>query len=820
MLEHGLRLEADLVAHGLPLRRSRFYIPHVGWSALQGQLDAGLKYQLETGKQNEVNGTVSLRDVAVRVPTLEEPVLAWKDLAVKVDPLDLLAHRAAVAEVALDGASLLVRPQGGDLLPLLAASTGNAASGTAPASPTASADTPAPPAAPAVGAANKPDEKPWHWSVAALHVTDSRVQLLSTAPPVDVGITASASNLADSGDQPGEADVIVNVANGQVALKGAVKVAPPAFGGSLQISDLSLPGLARAVPAVPQELLQSGRLSSDLKIEAGLAAPGDGTVPTAGDVRVRGKLSLADLGVRGVAPQDFSLTAKAVDLGIADLDVPGVLPSSAPAAASDLRFKGQLDLSNLELSGPDPKAFRVGARTFEVPITALSLPGLLPAKGHVESAAPIRVALGEVRLNEPTVQVTRTAKGFLLPNFSGSRAQPEASPPAEGTPRAVEVSLASLRLDKGTVAMTDQTVKPFFNGRLSPLDVDLRQVRWPGPSVGDFRLSAVGSERGRLDVYGALAGGSGWFQVDVDKLALAPFNPYATSFSSYSIASGKLSVSTKGSFAKGDYQAGNSITLHDFDVQGGAGESLFQQQFGIPLSMALALLRNVNGNIDLNIPVSGGAEGTKIGLLAVIRSALQDALVNALASPLKLVGAVFGGKGDGKPLAPEPIAFLPGRPELASQGAEQVKQLGELLASRPGIGVTLDTSVTEEDVRWLREQDLLTAWKKEGVFARLAALTEKGVRDRVRDALEARAQDKPGKLSPEDAKALDGWLAEQPAISPARLRALAEARLQQVQEQLQKASGVESNRIKLAEPAATLAQGTPVVNMTLSAAGG
>jgi hypothetical protein len=198
---------------------------------------------------------------------------------------------------------------------------------------------------------------------------------------------------------------------------------------------------------------------------------------------------------------------------------------------------------------------------------------------------------------------------------------------------------------------------------------------------------------------------------------------------------------------------------------------------------------------------------------------LQDAIINALASPLKLVGAVFGGKGEGKPSAPEPIAFLPGRPELASQGAGQERQLGELLASRPGIGVTLDTAVTEEDVRWLREQDLLKTWKNESVFAKLGALTQKGTRDRVREALEARAQDKPGELSPADAKALDGWLAQQPAIAAARLRGLAEARLQQVQEQLQKGSGVQSNRIKLAEPDTQPAAGAPVVNVKLRAAG-
>jgi len=819
MLEQGFRLEADLAARGLPLRRSRFYIPRVGWSALQGELDSSLKYRLETGKQNELRGTVSLRDVAIRVSNFEEPALAWKDLTVKVDPVDLIAHRAAVTEVALKGASLLVRPQGGDLLPFLAAKAGNAANAVTDATPAASPDAKTPPATAKAGAATKPGENPWHWSLASLHVDDSRVLLLGAEAPVDVGIAAAVSGLADSGEQPGKADLTITVAKGQIGLKGAVKVAPPAFGGSLKISDLSLPGLARAAGAVPLALLQSATLSSDLKIEAGLAAPGDGSAPAANDVRVSGKLALADLQATGVAPQNFAVTAKSIALDIGELSAPGALSASANTEPSrDLRFKGRLSLGDLQLTGPDPKAFLLGIHALNLPITELNVPGLLPGKGQGETSKPIGIVLGDMRIESPKVRATRTADGFVLPNFSAARATAPPSPPAESAPpRSIEVKLASLRIDKGDVTMSDHTVKPFFRGRLSPLAVELSQVRWPGPSVGNFKLSAVGSEQGRLDVHGALSGGTGWFQVDADKLALPPFNPYATSFSSYSIASGKLSVSTKGSFEKGSYSADSWLTLHDFDVQGGAGQSVFQEQFGIPLSMALALLRDINGNIDLGIPVSGDSEGTKVGLFTVIRGALQHAIVNALASPLKLVGAVFGGGDENKSLAPQPIEFRPGRAELAPASSDQVTQLGELLASRPGIGVTLDTAVTQEDVRWLREQDLLETWNNESLFAKLGSLTQKGTRDRVREALEARAKDQPGELSPEDAKALDDWLAEQPAIAPARLRALAETRLQRVQKQLQEGGGVESNRIKLAEPAAELAQGVPVVSVKLGA---
>src|SRR5262249_50619919 len=104
----GMNVEVALDAERIPLQNSRLYIPRVGWSALQGEAAAKLSYRLKGTTQNELRGTISLQDVAVRVPDLEEPALAWKALTVKLDPLDLLAHRAAVADVQLAEATLVV----------------------------------------------------------------------------------------------------------------------------------------------------------------------------------------------------------------------------------------------------------------------------------------------------------------------------------------------------------------------------------------------------------------------------------------------------------------------------------------------------------------------------------------------------------------------------------------------------------------------------------------------------------------------------------------------------------------------------------------
>lgn len=900
------QLEAYLKARNLPVRRARLYIPKVGWSALDGGFDADITYNLDTGVQNAVRGSATVSDFSVRVANLDEPALGWKSLTVKIDPVDLLAQRAVVSAVDLNGAILLVRPSGGDLLPFLAAvgtdhESAPAAQNAAP--PAAEAG-----AAPPSSAAAAPTETapPWRWAVSAVHIADTRVRLLGAAAPFDVGVGLDLTDLADHADQPAHLALALTAGQGTVNVDGGVRVAPPGFGGTLKVADLSLPELGAAAGALPKDVLQAARFGSDLTVEAGLAANGAGGALPAHDVRIQGKLSLADVRLTPPSPPGVSVGVGSVDLALTELQVPGVLPGQVPAAPADgvsaggglppgdvlvrgklgvgdvkvaaagpqgytfalhsldlgmtellahgaiptamqnapggastgdVQVGGKLAVADLQLAGVDAKAFAVDVRSFELPFKEIALPGVIGGATAAAGRRPMHVALGDIRLTAPSVRITRTAQGLVLPNFSGASQPAEAtSPSAEETRPAaaaqpaptaaaaaspsVQVAVDSFRLSDGNVAVLDRTVKPFFQGGFSRMSIEVTKLRWPDLAIGNLHFAATGAEKGKLDVYGALASDGGWLQVYVDQLALVPFNPYATTFSGYSIGTGKASIVSKVSVAKARYDASNYLTLHNLDVRGGAGESLFRENFGIPLSMVLALMRDTEGNIGLDIPVTVDQEGTTIGIGTVIRGALQRAIMGALVSPLKMVGAVFSGDKI-ESVVPPAIAFLAGRPEFAPRGTEQVEQLSALLASRPGIGVTLDTTVTPIDVRWLREQALRDEWAGQGMFAKLKGLPQRGARERIDQALEARAKDKEGNLDPEDAKTLDHWLDERPPIPAERLQALADARLAHVEEVLRDQNGVDAARIaRRAAPADTAADtDTPAVRVELGAVG-
>jgi hypothetical protein len=132
--------------------------------------------------------------------------------------------------------------------------------------------------------------------------------------------------------------------------------------------------------------------------------------------------------------------------------------------------------------------------------------------------------------------------------------------------------------------------------------VDLEQVRMPDFQVEKLAVTAQSMTKGSIEVKGSFAG-KGDLELVVKDLALTPFNPYVTGMSPYSISRGSLFVTTKAKIDGKKYDTTTYLTLSDFDLASSSGQHVVLEQLGIPLTVALALMRDWKGNIDLTVPV-------------------------------------------------------------------------------------------------------------------------------------------------------------------------------------------------------------------------
>jgi len=166
-----------------------------------------------------------------------------------------------------------------------------------------------------------------------------------------------------------------------------------------------------------------------------------------------------------------------------------------------------------------------------------------------------------------------------------------------------------------------------------------------------------------------------------DGVDLVRLTPYSGTYAGYAIDRGVLNLdlhyTLDGSRLAGD----NAIVIQQLKL----GEQVDSDQaVNLPLPLALALLTDMNGVIDMDIPISGDVNDPDFGLGGVIFSALVNVVTKAVTAPFSLLAGLVGSEDD-----MQRIAFSSGSSELEPAAMATLAQLTEALAQRPGINLVL-----------------------------------------------------------------------------------------------------------------------------------
>jgi hypothetical protein len=168
-----------------------------------------------------------------------------------------------------------------------------------------------------------------------------------------------------------------------------------------------------------------------------------------------------------------------------------------------------------------------------------------------------------------------------------------------------------------------------------------------------------------------------------------------------------------------------------------------------------------------------------------VAQALTRAIMGALVSPLKLLGAVSLKGNRIESFDPRPIPFAPGTDVSTTAGREQATKLGRTLQQLPSVRLAITGGAGATDVRGLKEMAVLAELDEtdEGVMGGIRNVLSFGKRDAIREALAARARGDEGPLDGADREKLDEWVAER-TVTDADLLALADRRAESIRAEL------------------------------------
>jgi hypothetical protein len=158
-------------------------------------------------------------------------------------------------------------------------------------------------------------------------------------------------------------------------------------------------------------------------------------------------------------------------------------------------------------------------------------------------------------------------------------------------------------------------------------------------------------------------------------IELTLFNPYSGKFAGYNITKGKLTTELHYKIDGGKLDAQHHVTIDQLEF---GDKTASKDAVSLPVKLAVALLRDKNGVIDLNVPVNGTIDDPHFKVWPIIWKVLVNIVEKVVTAPFAWIGSMFGGGPD-----LQFIDFQPGTSELDAVGADKVKNVAKALSERP-----------------------------------------------------------------------------------------------------------------------------------------
>lgn len=424
----------------------------------------------------------------------------------------------------------------------------------------------------------------------------------------------------------------------------------------------------------------------------------------------QGKLTAAgDVNLNPVSAK-LQVTAKDIDLRIAQAYI-------TPFIQLELR-SGMLgsDLA-VNLKSTEPLAFNINGKAQVDQLHTLdtqkkrdflkwqklTLEGL-----NYEHGDSLNIA--KVNLEQPYARFminndrTTNIDDLLIPQPADKKpvAKASASAPKE---KPLGIRIGEVNINDGSANFADFSLTPNFatavqqlNGRIGTLDN--RQSNPATVNVnGKVDRYAPVTIKGSLNPFDPMSALD--IATSFKRVELTTLTPYSGKFAGYRIRKGRLNLDLHYKITKGQLKAENKVVVEQLEL----GEKVDSPDaVDLPLKLAVALLKDMDGKISIELPVSGDLNNPQFSVMPIVWQTLRNLVVRAAASPFKFIGGLVSGGGS-EDLSS--IRFAPGATELSAETQKALDTLATALKERPTLRLEIEgTSAASSDGPFLAQQRL------------------------------------------------------------------------------------------------------------------
>ncbi|MBL0714085.1 MAG: DUF748 domain-containing protein [Desulfosarcina sp.] len=425
---------------------------------------------------------------------------------------------------------------------------------------------------------------------------------------------------------------------------------------------------------------------------------------------------------------------------------------------------------------------------------------------------PTYLKIRDIILEKPSGHLRIDTGGQI--NLMAAADPNTGSPPKEEAPTAdagivpPPVTIGRIFIKNGDFRFIDRSFRPGFETTFDRVEARVINLSTEAAQPAEVLLAGRVDNLTPLEISGQIRPRPEDLFVDLKinlrQMDLTAISPYSGRFIGKKISKGKLSADLVYKVAQRKLSADHGIRIDQFDF-GSAVAS--EEALDLPVDLAVALLQDRNGRIQINLPVSGDMDDPEFSIGGIVLQAFLNLIAKAATAPFSLIGAMF----DGQDL--DYLEFDAGRSLLTPATTQKLDGLAGVLYERPVLQLEIsgfadnarDTPVLTEIMfqNKLKARKILARTKKKLPAEELGNITVTPEEYPVylQEAYEAESFPKPRNLlgfaktlPPEEAERL---MRKNIEIRASDLEKLALARAKAVRDHLLQSGRVETGRIFL-----------------------
>ncbi|HEX8594096.1 MAG TPA: DUF748 domain-containing protein [Pseudomonas sp.] len=250
------------------------------------------------------------------------------------------------------------------------------------------------------------------------------------------------------------------------------------------------------------------------------------------------------------------------------------------------------------------------------------------------------------------------------------------------------IRIGEVNINEGSANFADFSLTPNFatavqqlNGQIGTLD-----NRQPRPATvninGKVDRYAPVTIKGSLNPFDPMAALD--IATSFKRVELTTLTPYSGKFAGYRIRKGRLNLDLHYKITKGQLLAENKVVVEQLQL----GEKVDSPDaVDLPIRLAIALLKDSDGKISIELPVSGDLNNPQFSVMPIVWQTLRNLVVRAAAAPFKFIGGLVSGGGS-EDLSS--VSFAPGASELSGEAQKALDKLSAALKERPALRLEIE----------------------------------------------------------------------------------------------------------------------------------